>query len=94
MNNIANNLITALTATFRADAQDLLETVKALSHTWDANPDMDFALHDAILLSVDAIKREVQERLAHEADELIDNPNYPIDLVLNDVQACINEFFA
>ena len=99
MTTIANNLIAALTATFRADSQDLLTTVKDLVRAWDANPDkspaldLDFKTYDAIYLSVDAIKSEVQERIAHETDQVARDSTYPRDLVLHDMLACIDEFF-
>jgi hypothetical protein len=94
MNTIANNLIAALTATFRADSQDLLTTVKALIRAFDAaDDDTDFQTCDAVYRSLDAIKREVQDRIDHENDELSLDLNYPRDLLLYDVLACIAEFY-
>jgi hypothetical protein len=39
------------------------------------------------------IKREVQDRIDHENDELSLDLNYPRDLLLHDVLACIAEFY-
>jgi hypothetical protein len=58
---LATDLIAALTATFRADAQDLLTMVKELIRAFDAaDDDTNFQVCDAIYLSVDVIKRDVQ----------------------------------
>ena len=94
MNTLANNLIDALTATFRADAQDLLTTTKELIRAFDAaDDDTNFQVCDAIYRSLDVIQREVQERIAHEDDETDLDPAFERDLVLHDVLACIAEFY-
>ena len=94
MTTIANNLIAALTATFRADAQDLLTTAKELIRAFDAaDDDTNFQTCDAIHRSLDAIQREVQERIEHEDDEIDLDPTFERDLVLHDVLACIAEFY-
>jgi hypothetical protein len=94
MTTIATNLIAALTATFRADSQDLLTTVKELIRAFDAaDDDTDFQTCDAVYRSLDAIQREVQDRIDHENDELSLDLNYPRDLLLYDVLACIAEFY-
>ena len=92
MTTIATNLIAALTATFRADSQDLLTTAKALIRAYDEN-DMDVQIGDAVYRSLDTIQREIQDRIAHENDELSLDLNYPRDLLLHDVLACIAEFY-
>lgn len=88
---LATALISALTATFRADAQDLLTTVKELSHMLDATDDL--PTQDAVYLAIDAIRREVKERISHEDDEAHFDPTFERDLLLQDVLACIGEFF-
>ena len=88
---LAINLISALTATFRADAQDLLTTVKDLTRAFDAADDI--PTQDAIYLAIDTIRREVQERIDHEDDEIASDPTFERDPLLRDVLACINEFF-
>jgi hypothetical protein len=92
---LATNLIAALTATFRADAQDLLTTVKDLSRAFDAaDDDANFQTCDAIYRAIDAIRRDVQDRIDHETDQLDLDPTFKRDLLLHDVLACITEFFA
>lgn len=96
MTNIAADLITALTATFRADPQDLLTTVKALWRKFDAMPEdinEAIALEEGIYRAMDIIKRDVQDRINHENDEIALDPNHPRDPVLRDVMACITEFY-
>ena len=91
---LATDLIAALTATFRADGQDLLTTVKELIRAFDAaDDDTNFQVCDAIYLSVDVIKRDVQGRISQEDDEIDLDPAFERDLVLHDVLACIDEFF-
>ena len=91
---LATDLIAALTATFRADSQDLLTMVKELIRAFDAaDDDTNFQVCDAIYLSVDVIKRDVQGRISHEDDEIDLDPAFERDLVLHDVLACIDEFF-
>ena len=91
---LATDLIAALTATFCADSQDLLTTVKELTCAFDAAvSDTDSQICDAIHISVDAIKCEVQDRIAREEDEIDLDPAFERDLVLHDVLACIDEFF-
>lgn len=92
----AINLISALTATFRADAQDLLTTVKALWRMFDDMPeDINEAitLEEGIYRAMDIIKRDVQDRIDHEDDEVSLDPDHPRDPVLRDVMACIAEFY-
>ena len=81
MSNIANNLIAAFAATFVADAQDLLTAAKHAVSQWQGD---DGALGDCIYATLDAIKREAQERI-----EFGDEP----DPMLHDVLACIAEFY-
>ena len=91
---LATDLIAALTATYRADGQDLLTMVKELIRAFDAaDDDTNFQICDAIYLSVDTIKREVRDRIAREEDEIDLDPAFERDLVLHDVLACIDEFF-
>ena len=89
---LANALISALTATFRADAQDLLTTVKDLVRAYDADPD-DIQTCDAVYRAIDAIQREAQERIDHEEDEISLDPTYEPNPMLRDVLACIAEFY-
>jgi hypothetical protein len=77
MSNIANNLIAAFTATFDADAQDLLTAAK---HAIARFPMDD----DAVYVTLDFLKREAQERI-----DFGDEP----DPMLHDVLACIAEFY-
>lgn len=96
MTNIATNLIDAITATFRADAQDLLETVKALWRMYDDMPEdinAAIALEETVYRAMDIIHRDVQDRISHEDDEASLDPTYPRDPVLHDVLACIKEFY-
>jgi len=91
---LANDLISALTATFRADAQDLLTTVKDLTHAFDAaDTDEDCHTQDAVYHAIAAIRLEVRERISHEDDEIALDPTFERDLLLRDVTACIKEFF-
>jgi len=80
---LATDLIAAFAATFRADAQDLLTTVKDLIRAVDAAPD-DLPTQDAVDATLDLIKREAQERI-----DFGDEP----DPMLRDVLACIGEFY-